>query len=75
MGLSTAFEDAILPIFVEMGKCLFYLSVMSGIYVLIRGNASESIKKIKMSIIGYTALTLIKQFVNLIDKLAANIHF
>lgn len=75
MGLDVAFENAILPLLVEGGKCIFYLSVVSGIYVLIRGNASESIKKIKMSVIGYIMLTMIRKFVVLIDKLAANINF
>lgn len=75
MGLDMAFENALLPLAIAGGKCLFYLSTISGIYCLIRGNGSESVKKIKMSITGYVMLTMIREFVNLIDRLAATIHF
>lgn len=75
MGLDVAFENALLPLAISGGKCLFYLASISGIYCLIRGNGSEAIKKIKMSCTGYIMLTMIKEFVNLIDKLAATIHF
>lgn len=75
MGLDIAFENALLPIAISGGKCLFYLASISGIYCLIRGNGSEAIKKLKSSIVGYVMLTMIKEFVDLIDKLAATIHF
>lgn len=75
MGLATIFENCLLPLAIEGGKCLFYLTCVSGIYVLIRGNASESIKKIKTASIGYILLRSIKNFVNLIDRIADTIQF
>ncbi|MEG0086548.1 MAG: hypothetical protein RR817_08750 [Niameybacter sp.] len=75
MGLAQIFEDCLLPLAVEGGKCLFYITCVSGIYVLIRGNASESIKKIKTATIGYILLRTIKNFVDLIDRIADTIQF
>ena len=75
MGLANAFESSILPIFFDFGKCLFYVSIISGVYMLIRGNGSESIKKIKTSIIGYVAMRCTIAFVNLVDRIADTIKF
>lgn len=75
MGLAKVFEDCLLPIAFEMGKCLFYLTIVSGVYVLIRGNASESIKKIKTATIGYVMLRCVVAFVNLVDRIADTIKF
>lgn len=75
MGLANAFESGILPIFFDFGKCLFYTSIISGVYMLIRGNGSESVKKIKTSIIGYVAMRCVVAFVNLVDKIADGIQF
>lgn len=75
MGLATIFEQCLLPLAIEMGKCLFYIAAVSGIYVLIRGNASESIKKVKTSTIGYILLRSIKNYVDLIDRIVDNINF
>ena len=75
MGLADVFENCLLPLAAEGGKCLFYITAVSGIYVLIRGNASESIKKIKTATIGYILLKTIKSYVSLIDRIAANIKF
>lgn len=75
MGLAQIFEEVLLPLAVEGGKCLFYISAVSGIYVLIRGNASESIKKVKTATIGYILLRMIKNYVALIDRITNNINF
>lgn len=75
MGLAKLFEECLLPIAFEMGKCLFYLTIISGVYVLIRGNTSDSIKKIKTSTIGYVMLRCVVGFVNLVDRIADTIKF
>ncbi len=73
MGLDTIFTESLLPLAIEGGKCLFYISMVSGIYVLIRGNCSDSIKKIKTATIGYFLLKMVKNYVALIDRIASNI--
>lgn len=73
MGLDAIFDKTLLPLAQEFGACLFKLTLISGVYVLIRGNASESIKKVKTSTIGYVLLKTIKTYVDLIDQIAANI--
>lgn len=75
MGLAQIFETTIMPIIWDGGKCLFYITLVSGIYAFIRGSASDSIRKIKVSIIGYVLLQFIIELVGLIDKLSATIHF
>lgn len=75
MGLSQVFETAILPLCFDMGKCMFYITIISGVYVLIRGNVHESIKKIKTATIGYVILRCVVSFVNLVDRIADTIKF
>lgn len=75
MGLDTLFDKALLPIALTGGKCIFKLMLVSGAYVLMRGNASESIKKIKSATLGYVLLKTIQQYVLLIDSIAASIQF
>lgn len=74
-ALSIAFEECLLPLAFDAGRCLFYLTIISGVYVLIRGNASEAIKKIKMSTTGYVILRCVVAFVNLVDRIADGIKF
>lgn len=75
MGLAELFENLLLPLAIEGGKCLLYVSLVSGVYVLIRGSVSDSVKKIKTATIGYFFLRMIKSYVDLIDKLASNMQF
>lgn len=75
MGLSELFDQVLIPIAEEGGKCLFKLILVGGVYTLMRGSASESIKKIKMATIGYILLNTIQQYVKLIDRLADTIKF
>ena len=75
MGLTDLFEVCLLPLAIEGGRCLFYLSCVSGVYLLIRGDAGGSIKKIKTATVGYIVLTSLKNFVRLIDRIVAQIQF
>lgn len=75
MGLDTLFDDILLPIAMTGGKCIFKLMLVSGAYILMRGNASESIKKVKSATIGYILLKTIQQYVQLIDSIVATIKF
>ena len=44
MSLSKVFKDCLLPLSVECGKCLFYITVVSGICVLVGGKNGKSVK-------------------------------
>lgn len=73
--ISSAFEENILPLAFDIGKCIFMTTTISGVYILMRGNQSEAIKKIKNSVWGYIILRLICSFVELIDKIANQLQF
>lgn len=73
--ISKAFQDNILPIAFDIGRCIFITTTIGGVYVLIRGNQSEAIKKIKNSTIGYIILRMVVAFADLVDKVASQLHF
>lgn len=75
MGLGGVFDNCLLPLAIEAGTCLFKITLISGIYVLIRANAHEGIRKIKMASIGYVLLKSINNYVRLIDRICASIKF
>lgn len=75
MGLLSAFDQCLLPLAFEAGTCLFKITLISGVYVLIRANAHEGIKKIKMASIGYVLLKSINNYIKLIDRICENINF
>lgn len=76
MGLVEIFNEVFLPLVYEAGRCLFSITLISGVYVLIRAhNASESIKKIKTSTIGYFLLKSINSYIDLIDRISNEISF
>lgn len=75
MGLLSAFDGWLMPLAMEAGTCLFKLTLISGIYVLIRANAHEGIKKIKTASIGYVLLRSIGSYIRLIDSICNNIKF
>lgn len=73
--ISKAFIDNILPIAFDIGKCIFITTTIGGVYILIRGNQSEAIKKIKNATVGYVILKLILAFTELVDKVTSELHF
>ena len=75
MGLTQVFDKCLLPLAIEAGTCIFKITLISGVYVLLRANTSEGIKKIKVASIGYVLLKSIGNYVKLIDRICANIQF
>lgn len=75
MGLGSVFDQFLIPLAVEAGTCIFKITLISGIYILIRSNAHEGIKKIKTATIGYVLLKSINNYVKLIDNICSNIKF
>ena len=75
MGLSAIFDNCLLPLAIEGGKCIFKLMLISWTYLLIRGNVSESVKKVKMATIGYVLLGTIRKYVELVDSIIDGLSF
>lgn len=75
MGLQQAFDRILLPMAIEAGTCIFKLTLISGIYILMRSNTSEAIKKIKTASIGYVLLKSINSYITLIDNICSTIKF
>ena len=75
MGLSAIFVKCRLPLDMEGGKCICKLMLISGKYIVIRGNGPESVKKVKMATIGYVLLGTIRKYVELVDSIIDGISF
>lgn len=75
MGLGQVFDQCLLPLAIEAGTCIFKITLISGVYILLRANTHEGIKKIKIASIGYVLLRSIDSYVKLIDNICASIKF
>ena len=75
MGLSSLFDSKLLPLAVDAGVCIFKLMLVSGAYILMRGGASDAIKKVKSATLGYLLLKIISTYVKVIDTIADGIEF
>lgn len=75
MGLGQVFDNCLLPLAIEAGTCIFKITLISGIYVLMRANTHEGIKKIKVASVGYVLLKSIGNYVRLIDRICEGIKF
>lgn len=74
IGLFSAFRSSIVPIFMEIGKVLLYVSVFYGAYHIIRSQYTKGVEKIKWAAIGYIMLQMTDAFVSIIDKIAQNMR-
>lgn len=70
---SQAFDISIMPILSDIGKVIFKVSVVGGIYLIIRQNAPKGIERIKYAAIGYVALNAMDLFINIVDNIGKNI--
>ena len=72
IGLFDAFRVSIIPIFMEIGKVLLYVSVFYGAYHIIRSQYQRGVDKIKWAAIGYIILQMTDAFVKIVDNIAKN---
>lgn len=73
--LSRAFKIGILPILFDIGRIIFWCSVVYGTYHIIRRQYPEGSDRIKWAAIGYICLRLTNGFTELVDNIANNIKF
>lgn len=71
--ISTAVFNTFLPLCWDVGKVLFAIGCIQGVYMLIRSDTKGFINKTKWATIGYIALRFIQVFITFIDTLAVGI--
>lgn len=70
---SSAFDFNVMPILIDIGRVIFKVSVVGGVYLIIRQNTTKGIEQIKSAAIGYVALNAMDLFVNIVDNISQNI--
>lgn len=73
--LSKAFIDNFLPILYDLGKVVFWVSAIGGLYLVMRTQITEGIERLRAAALGYIGLRLLTGFVELVDKITSGIHF
>jgi len=73
--LSTAFNNGIMPILIDIGKVIFSCSVVYGSYYIMRKQYVVGIDSIKWAAIGFISLRLCQGFTNLVDSIANGLKF
>ena len=73
--LSNAFRVGIMPILYDIGRVIFWCSIVYGTYFIIRKNYPEGSERIKLAAVGYIILRLTDGFCQLVDQIANNITF
>lgn len=72
-AITEAFRQVVLPIFYEIGTCIFFCSVAYGFYYLMRKNVKEATGRLKWAAIGYICLKCMEVFARLVDNVAIDI--
>lgn len=72
--ISNTFRTNLMPIVWDIGKTILWVSIPGGFYLIMRRNHKEGWERIKWACIGYIGLKFTDTFVNIVDKIANNMH-
>lgn len=67
------FLDGLMPIVMDITGILFRVSIIGGIYCIMRSDSKNGLNRIKMATIAYCMLKFIEVFVQLIDLAVAKV--
>lgn len=73
--LSDFFITNILPHLIDIGKIVFWVSAVGGLYHITRMKTTEGIERVRAAAMGYIGLKLLTSFVEFVDKITDGIKF